>query len=128
MALLQMAERVSCRLAIQILCLFGDLRHRSEARQPRHAAGDRGAESVDGLDAELGGVLREVPPAQPVVLPVHFAQSETSCARARLPAPLPADAARNASTTRERISPAAFRVNVIATTASGDSTVSSSFR
>ena len=42
MALLQVAQRVPRRLAIQVIGLLGNLRHRPETRQPRHAASDGG--------------------------------------------------------------------------------------
>ena len=68
-------------------------------------------------------------PVQPSVMLQHLARDVVaSRARARPPAQCPAPAFRKASITRERISPAALRVNVIATTPSGESTVSSSFK
>ena len=128
MPALQMGKRISRRLAIQIVRLLRNLRHRSEARQPGHAARDGRAQSVDGLDAQARRISQQVPAQPPLVIQNIARDLKRRAVRVPLPVPRRCCADRKASSTRDRISPAALRVNVIATTASGVSTVSSSFR
>ena len=126
--LFEQRERRPRRLAIERSGVLDALRLRAEGGEHRHLARERGAQRVDGLDAQPRRVLLEAPAERAVALE----------RRARV---LPGEslvcgsggrsavrACASASSTRLRISAAAFLVKVIATISSGLCTRESSTR
>ncbi len=48
-------------LAVELACVVDDGRHGAHARQHRHLARERGAQGVDGLDAQARGIVQDAP-------------------------------------------------------------------
>ena len=126
-AVAEQPKRFARSLRVQLTRILDDSRHRAEPRQPWHPPRDlRQSASIVSIRSRAGAE-RTFHASLASASSAARASRQVSCGfRSRGSGS--SAARRNASSTRARISPAAFRVNVIASTCSGSSTCASSVR
>ena len=122
---LRVAQGFARRDRVQVVGRIGDAAPETALRSDGQRVREIAVERIDGLDAQARRAVLEAPAAR---APRARAPRPRARASAHRPASATSISPSSAFCTRSRISPAALRVKVMASTCSGSSTVVSSRR